>query len=41
MASPSTADVGLRAKAREWRGFYLGHRGRVAGRREAGYLADV
>lgn len=41
MGSPSAADVGLAAKAREWRGFYQGHRRRQTGRRESGYVADV
>ncbi len=41
MRAPSTASVGLREKAREWHGFYQGHRRRRGERRERGYVADV
>ncbi|MGV1048308.1 MAG: class I SAM-dependent methyltransferase [Solirubrobacterales bacterium] len=41
MPSPSTGDVGLGRKAREWTGFFEGHRRRRGDRRERGYVADV
>lgn len=41
MPAPSTGDVGLRRKAREWHGFFEGHRRRAGDRRERGYVADV
>jgi hypothetical protein len=40
-AAPSTGDVGLREKAREWLGFFQRHRRRGGDSEVPGFLADV
>lgn len=41
MAAPSTGDVGVAQKAREWRGYFRNHRAREGQDDALGYLADI
>lgn len=41
MAAPSTGDVGVAEKAREWRGYFRNHRAREGQDDARGYLADI